>query len=473
MSKSFGELLGEHLKEKRVSQAELARRLDIGRSAVSKWVHDDNTPASFTVDAIALHLRLNRQQKMQLLKAGGHSAEIADINPQPVSDASRMLPDRIDKHVSRAFETLIMDRTRDFVGRKHVLTKLDHFLKQNRKGYFLLLGLPGTGKTAMLANLVQTRRYIHHFNVRQEGINTPEVFLQSICLQLIARFGFVVDELPPDATKDASYLNHLLAQASRALETKEKLVIVVDGLDEVTQERAGNLLYLPKVLPPKVYFVVSSRPLAAQRLSVSDAREVFRLDMDSAENMQDIKAYLTAQVAKRDIRNYLKTNTIPKEQFIADLTEKSEGNFIYLRYVLPDITQGLYGNRIDKLPMGLENYYEDHWQRMKGKNREEWFAYKLPVLVMLSVVTHPVSVDLLKHFLPEFNRSRIRNVLAEWQQFLLVDTLPPTSLQYRIYHTSFIDFIVSKEEIMDERVDRGLAEDQLIERLLSGIKLTD
>jgi nucleoside-triphosphatase THEP1 len=45
--------------------------------------------------------------------------------------------------------------------------------------HFFIQGDPGIGKSAIAARLAKERGYIHHFNIRADGIDTVEVFLKN------------------------------------------------------------------------------------------------------------------------------------------------------------------------------------------------------------------------------------------------------------------------------------------------------
>lgn len=144
---------------------------------------------------------------------------------------------------------------------------------------------------------------------------------------------------------------------------------------------------------------------------------------------------------------------------------------MYLHYVLPEIEHGYYTDLgLDALPAGLQNYYEDHWRRMRGKDEEAWFKYKLPVVMALTVVKEPVSIDLIADFSKVQERARVREVLYEWGQFLHEEQIPyegGLQKRYHVYHASFHDFIAKKEEVEDERVSRKEAHKQIADVLWS------
>ncbi len=185
---------------------------------------------------------------------------------------------------------------------------------------------------------------------------------------------------------------------------------------------------------------------------------------DSAGNIADVHEYVVRNVTLPGIQAYITKQEIDNDLFIDYLVQKSEGNFLYLHYVLPEIEHGAYTDLgLEALPAGLLNYYDDHWRRMRGENEEAWFRYKLPVIMALTGVKEPVSIDLIADFSGVQERARIREVLHDWGQFLHEEQiLYKDGLQkrYYVYHASFHDFIAKKEEVDDERVSRKAAQEK-------------
>ena len=130
------------------------------------------------------------------------------------------------------FTTFIEDRTRGFVGRQFVFDAFDEFVRSHDNGYFLVTGDPGIGKSAISAQLVKTHGYIHHFNIRAQGINTASAFLQNVCAQLIAVYELPYSTAVAESAQQGNFLDKVLREVSAKLQGK-KVIIVVDGLDEV------------------------------------------------------------------------------------------------------------------------------------------------------------------------------------------------------------------------------------------------
>ena len=152
---------------------------------------------------------------------------------------------------------------------------------------------------------------------------------------------------------------------------------------------------------------------------------------------------------------------------------------MYLKYVIPEIDTGAYKDlALNNLPEGLRNYYEDHWRRMRMQSENAWLEYKLPIVIALSVVEEPVSIELISKFSHVGDLRRIRSVLQEWEQFLYerkVQNVGEVQRQWRVYHDSFREFIASKDEVEDEHVNlktaHGMIADVLWQDLFGSDKV--
>lgn len=351
----------------------------------------------------------------------------------------------------------IEEKTQNFVGRQFVFDAIKQFVSDYSYGYFFIQGEPGIGKSAIASYLVKTWGYVHHFNIRAEGINRADVFLQNICSQLIARYSLEYTAIPDGATKDAGFLKRLLNEISASLHTDEKVIIVIDALDEVDSNEVStgvNRLFLPIILPKGVYFIVTLRT-GTPKPRVDPSQHTLYLEENLEGHIADIKEYIVLAMLKPAIQSYIVRQKTDEETLVQQLTLKSEGNFMYLHYVLPEIEKGAYQTlKLDELPAGLQNYYQDHWDRMRGQDEDAWLEYKLPVVMALTIVMKPVSIDLISKFSGIHSQPRIRTVLREWAQFLhevQIEYKGNIQKRFYIYHTSFHEFIASMDEVEDTR----------------------
>ena len=360
------------------------------------------------------------------------------------------------------FSNYIAEKTYCFVGRKWAYNAIDQFIYANSKGYFFIIGDPGIGKSALAAQIVKQNGYFHHFNIRAEGINTTTFFLKNLCAQLIAAYELSYASIPLESIENAGFLNKLLNEVSKKLEPGERCIIVVDALDEADIRELApgiNPLYMPSTLPEGIYFIVTMRADDGRKIKPRVECEQSELVIyhDSSDNLLDIDEFLQRWAYIPGIQKYIKFQNIKTSEFITIMAVKSEGNFMYLRYVLPEIERGSYKDlHLDAIPIGLKNYYEDHWQRMRGQDENAWFSYKLPIIVSLTAALEPISIDLISEFSKVKKRSRIQAVLQGWAPFLHKINIRyngEKQLRYRLYHISFFQFVSEKQEILDERVD--------------------
>jgi AAA ATPase domain len=350
------------------------------------------------------------------------------------------------------FERLVDERTRNFVGRDFIFQAVDELLENPEfsSGYILIRGEPGIGKTALLSQLVKTRGYVHHFNIALQNIRSTQVFLENVCAQLIVRYQLAHTVLPPEASQDSAFLTQLLTQAASKA-GDQPVVVLVDALDEA--EDAGltataNRLFLPAVLPDKVFFVLTSREQIDYRLDV-DRREDLYLRDDDPQNLSDVRGY---------VRNFLRAHReqmtariaewkIGADEFVELLTDKSQGNFMYLVQVLEDIRTGRLSpdtmDSIQDLPRGLRAYYQRHWRTMRAQDQERFERIYEPVLRILATVREPVTLTAVQEW-TKIEPARIREVIRDWRPFLNETPSATGEPLYRVYHTSFQDFLAEE-----------------------------
>jgi hypothetical protein len=350
------------------------------------------------------------------------------------------------------FERLVDERTRNFVGRDFIFHAVDELLEDPEfpSGYILIRGEPGIGKTALLSQLVKTRGYVHHFNIAPQNIRSTRVFLENVCAQLIVRYQLAHTMLPPEAGQDSAFLTQLLTEAADKA-GDQPVVVLVDALDEA--EDAGlaataNRLFLPAVLPGKVFFILTSREQIDYRLDV-DRREDLYLRDDDPQNLNDVRAY---------VRNFLNAHDeqmtariaewkIGADEFLELLTDKSQGNFMYLVHVLEDIRTGRLApdtmDSIQDLPRGLRAYYQRHWRTMRAQDQDRFERIYEPVLRILATVREPVTVAAIGEW-TKLEPARIREVIRDWRPFLNETPSPTREPLYRVYHASFQDFLAEE-----------------------------
>ena len=253
----------------------------------------------------------------------------------------------------------------------------------------------------------------------------------------------------PGSAARPEFLQNLLKEAADQRDRTrpgEKIVLVVDALDEAGTPSGQNVLGLPRILPRGVYLVVSHRPVDVT-LSVEGPRHVEPLKAEDQKNLADMRAFLGKALTWPGIQKALGEGRISESQFVETLLEKSRGVWIYLHYVVAEIEAGRRSPlKLEELPRGLWQYYADYWKRWREAHGQTWDSVDLPLLTTLAAAQDGLTLDALLALAgidrkPDVSGC-IRDVLDfEWIPYLAVSTAgPQLPCSYRFYHASLRDF---------------------------------
>ncbi|HEY9301227.1 MAG TPA: transcriptional regulator, partial [Phormidium sp.] len=213
-----------------------------------------------------------------------------------------------------------------------------------------------------------------------------------------------------------------------------------------------NLLHLPTTLPNRVYFLLTRRPynLSHKRLYVSPGVPVKDLYLREG----DIKEYIrfalnTDSDDNNGLRNWIQTRIIADTTFVEEVANKSENNFMYLRYVLPAIAKGDYNDLdLKQLPDGLQEYYQNHWVRM-GMEAKPGQLMEIVLYILLEFGT-PITCEMIAG-IAEVDECDVKQVLEdEFVEYLRKQNVDG-EICYSIYHGSFLEFLKSKQKMDSKR----------------------
>ncbi len=340
------------------------------------------------------------------------------------------------------FSDVVDELTRHFVGREFLLAEGEAFMSTYDRGIFRLVADAGLGKSAVAA--VWARYFkapIFFFGPR--GSTSPARCLQHLCAELIGRYALEHTHLPARAGEDGNFLKTLLRKAHA--KSGRPVVLVIDALDEAEGVAHGYWLPLPEPLPKGTYIMVTHRP--GEYPLPGHYERTFILTWDAPHQQVDIERYLRAQA--RRLAPILEAASVETEAFVSTLKQKSEGNFMYLTYVIQDIEHrepGFHPLRLEGLPQGLRGYYELFWNQMERSKTQEGYAawrdlYK-PTLALLAAAAEPVTVAWLADLVGQDAEEILERVLLPWQRFLRRERRGEE--RWSIIHQSFADFVAEK-----------------------------
>jgi len=334
-----------------------------------------------------------------------------------------------------------------FVGRDWLLAEVDAFLRNHRRGYFILEADAGLGKTTFLAWLVKERSYIHHFVELAPGLEGVGRGLKNLASQVVLAYhlnAHAVEGVLPGTAARPDYLLMLLREAAATRRENERIVLVVDGLDEAGAPGGQNALGLPPVLPEGVFFIVSQRPVPVtlQVDAATTPRCLFHLSPDRPENIGDMSSFLERATTWPGISRALQISGHAPEQFVDILMDKCKGVWIYLHYVVREIEQGeRLPLNLHDLPDGMFQYYAQYWNRWRDADEAQWYEIYLPTLATLAAAQEAIPIDRLAEWVgPKASTTRLRRLLNEqWRPFLALAGREEHT-RYRFYHATLREF---------------------------------
>lgn len=248
----------------------------------------------------------------------------------------------------RALAEIVEQKSRGFVGRKSQLDRLLEFAAQSDGGnYLMIYAVAGTGKSALAAKFIQEWRStrpdvpaVCHFL----GMSGVSRHVREILIHLAEQLketGVIEGEIEADPVD-------LRSQVRSALEKcRRKLVVIVDGLDEVEPD-GHDLLWLPRNIPPQVRVIVTTRPVdpwdALKRYDRVEQMELSPLSDPEIAEIIDCSGHRLSR-SDREL-----------------LQQRAHGNPLFLKVALEEIGAG--GLAAGQLATTIESLFEQILKRL-------------------------------------------------------------------------------------------------------------
>lgn len=265
---------------------------------------------------------------------------------------------------------LLLERSEDMVGRVTEELQLLEFIASRPRGFLIVEGGPGIGKTALLSRTVHDLLGPKSAYGRSEDVGRFASHLQDgrlqvafhLCgadkrsLELSAIMSSLISQLPARGTSTTAVASDLTNAARSTVEqTHGRLLLVIDGVDEALagridaerQDILGALLFEGERLPSNVFVLLGTRRGAVPRLRDPEV-PTMTLELSGLPE-REIRRLLFRVVSKYDL----------EDRHVEAIARVSAGNPLYIRMLAEDFSQGrLYLEDVDHLPLGIEGYFE-------------------------------------------------------------------------------------------------------------------
>ncbi len=366
-----------------------------------------------------------------------------------------------------SFESKFAQHIPGFVGRDWVFDAYRHWLeKQPESRLFWINAGPGVGKTAIAANMAARERSAivasWFCDAKSPELRSPERAIRSLAYQWALRWDDyrirllrnldITADTPDDRLKEVTKeLNMLVAQdlirrlifepLTSLIWREHKLVVVIDALDEATDEAGNNLLTdfigsQLSSLPAWIGFVVTSRPDPEVVTRLQGFRP-FEINAQGVHNRSDLLAWYDQNLATR-----AELASLPEDErhrLKYQLVGHSEGMMLYLKMVEEGLREkSLKVRDLDKLGIGLPGLCGYYAISFEHRFDSDYEVSVQPLIRLLVAAAGPMPEELacetLGLSLEQLNQLKIK----------LGSYITESSAGMNFFHKTLYDWIGSK-----------------------------
>jgi ankyrin repeat protein len=333
-------------------------------------------------------------------------------------------------------------------------------------GALWIKGSPGSGKSVVAANLIQTLAknenapVLFFFSRRILRSNSEPRYLVRDCLYQALNHSSLLQLRLKQVMEQHPEVEHvpfheLWKTLISVLTTIPKVYVVFDALDELAVEKdkvLDNLLDLGQKKPQSIKLIITSRPLLHLQTVLKGP---FLVDLRLRGRMveRDIATYITHRITYQQERNL----TVDDHSTVKDaLCRKSRGLFLYARLMLDELLQQSSPvlSQLKKLPGSLGDMYADLLHDHSARSGVSLEFQSL----LLSWVTHSSRALRLTELAALINSLGNRGGLKDSQdaKFMVLTSCGPLleileDETVQVIHHSFTEFLLDISRVVSKK----------------------
>lgn len=357
-----------------------------------------------------------------------------------------------------------------FVGRKALTDSLVRELTTKSAGYLVVTGVPGVGKSALLARLA------HEVAARKGAAKVPVLlYLAKSGGAERQILGFLIWQASRDLqktlprsvfSKNTLELRELFVSSLVELQQKYgRVVVIIDGLDEMISDHEApgkDLVFLPDYLPDGVRILLACRPvesvlqhldrrfLGHQRAVLGPLNQAETNELVSARSNEKTLSWLEARGGTKELA--LRTQGSPlllaralkvaAAKAEMDSAKAEDGNESWI----PETIGAVFADQLREIanPTGVR----------KGRGQRT----RLAVLELIAAASEPIGAEEIRRALAMLGqRVEMRGVRAALSELSGV-LIALGGEVFRLYHHGFAEYVLSRVGDDDEiSLHRALA----------------
>lgn len=337
------------------------------------------------------------------------------------------------------FKQRIDELTEDFKGRIEERNFINQFINKAEKGFMMVYGNPGIGKSALLAQITKEIKQIpqksrpiiiDYFIRRGTSYASPERMLDHLNDSIERHYN---TKMPRGNNADEK-LQYLISRFKKIDQTAEArhLIIIIDGLDEGIEEDRNIIKFIPIEITEKISFIFGSR-------QISEAEQFY----DKLPHLHRNKLLLGG-LKKEDVRALLYdivNKYAIEEQFIENIVACSAGNPLYIRMLCLALEEGdMKLNDSKHLPAKLNDFYKEFIAKYSKRANGN--------ILLQSLYVFAASKDFITtkqlQYILNIGEADAEMVIYEMRE-VLFDNPVTEEEDFQLFHESFREYLVKEK----------------------------